>query len=154
MADALGLGVVAWSPLAGGLLARKYRRADLAAAPEGAAVTGSRRDVIAAMGGMTERGLDIADVVGGVAEEQGVTASQVAIAWLLARPIPVIPILGARTPAQLDDNLQSLEVTLTGDQLDRLDRASAVAPTFPHRFITGPMVRELIFGGANVARRR
>ena len=154
MADALGLGVVAWSPLAGGLLAGKYRRKDLVGAAESAAVTGSRRDVIAAMGGMTERGLDVADAVRGVAEELGVTPSQVAIAWLLARPIPVIPILGARTPAQLDDNLKALEVTLTSDQLDRLDQASAVPPTFPHRFIAGPMVRDLIFGGANVSPRR
>lgn len=150
MADALGLGIVPWSPLAGGLLAGKYSRADLAGAKAGAEVTGSRRDVIVAMGGMTERALGIADAVRVVAEELGVTSPQVAIAWLLSRQQVTTPILGARTPAQLEDNLGALDVTLTDEQVKRLDAASAVEPIFPHGFITGPMVRQLIFGGTNV----
>ncbi|MGQ9372030.1 aldo/keto reductase [Azospirillum sp. ST 5-10] len=154
MADALGLGVVAWSPLAGGLLAGKYGRSDLAGAQESAEVGGSRRDVIAAMGGMTERALAIADAVRDVARELDARPSQVAIAWLLARPVPVTPILGVRSPAQLDDNLGALGIALSEDQRARLDAASAVAPVFPHRFITGPMVRQLVFGGADVAPRR
>lgn len=153
MADALGLGVVPWSPLAGGLLAGKYSRADLNGAKTGAEVTGSRRDVIIAMGGMTERALGIADAVRDVAQELGATSSQVAIAWLLSRPQAPIPIVGARTPAQLEDNLGALDVTLSDDQLQRLDEASAVASIFPNSFIKGPMVRQLTFGGTNVPSR-
>ncbi|KFL29575.1 aldo/keto reductase [Devosia riboflavina] len=150
MADALGLGIVPWSPLAGGLLAGKYSRADLTGAKTGAEVTGSRRDVIVAMGGMTERALGIADAVSAVARELNASPSQVAIAWLLSRPQAPIPIVGARTLAQLDDNLGALGVTLSDEQTARLDAVSAVAPVFPHSFITGPMVRQLTFGGTNV----
>lgn len=150
MARALGLGIVPWSPLAGGLLAGKYSRRDLEGAQEGAAVTGTRKDVIAAMGGMTERALNIADAVAQVATELGVSSSQVAIAWLLQQRAGTTPILGARTPEQLADNLGALDVELGDDQIARLNAVSAVDPVFPNRFITGPMVQQLIFGGTKV----
>jgi aryl-alcohol dehydrogenase-like predicted oxidoreductase len=154
MADANGLGVVAWSPLGGGLLSGKYSRADLTGAKESATVTGSRREVIEAMGGLTERTLDIADTVRDIAREHDASPSQVALAWLLSRPVPAIPILGARTLDQLKSNLGALDIVLSDDQLRRLDEASAVAPSFPHRFINGPMVQQLIFGGAKVTGRQ
>ncbi|CAA0090200.1 Aldo-keto reductase IolS [Starkeya nomas] len=154
MAEALGLGIVPWSPLAGGLLAGKYGRNDLESAKEGAAVTGSRRDVIAAMGGLTERSLSIADAVRDIADEVGKPASQVAIAWLLARPCAPTPILGARTLKQLEDNLGAFDVVLDASQIARLDAASDPHPIFPHRFIAGPMVRGLITGGSHLPVRR
>lgn len=154
MADALGLGLVPWSPLGGGTLSGKYSRADLADAKEGAAVTGSRREVIAAMGGMTDRALDIADAVREVAVELGTTPSQVALAWLLGRPSAPTPVLGARTLAQLEENIAALQVELTDAQTAQLDAISATAQPFPQRFISGPMVAELVFGGARVATRR
>ncbi len=151
MAEAHGLGVTAWSPLSGGVLAGKYSRADLDNVAMGAGVTGSRRDVIAAMGGMTERSLAIADAVRNVAEEVGRTPAQVALTWLLSRPCRVTPVLGARTPAQLEDNLRALDLSLSEEQCSRLETASRLEPIFPLRFIKGAMARQLLFGGTNVA---
>ncbi len=154
MADAHGLGVLAWSPLAGGLLAGKYGTDDLAGATESPAVSGTRKDVIVAMGGMTKCALRIADTVRQIAGEIEVAPSLVALAWLLLRPTPSIPIVGTRTLVQLEGNLGVLDVDLTADQLARLGTVSAVPPIFPHPFIAGPMAQQLIFGGASVCGRR
>lgn len=88
--------------------------------------------------------------MGEVSDETGASRAQVALAWTLRHPAIVSPIIGARTLAQAEDNLGALEVTLTDDQLARLDRASAPAPIFPARFTTRPMVRQLITGGASI----
>ena len=66
------------------------------------------------------------------AEELGVTPAQVAIAWVRGGEGNVIPLVGARTAEQLDENLGALEVTLTDDQLTRLNEASAISLGFPH----------------------
>jgi diketogulonate reductase-like aldo/keto reductase len=76
----------------------------------------------------------------------------VAIAWLLAKPAVISPVIGARTFAQAEDNLAAVDVALSPKYLDRLDRASAPDPIFPSRFVRRPMVQQLIFGGASVAR--
>ena len=82
-----------------------------------------------------------------VGKELGVSAAQVALAWLRCRPVPVIPIIGARKLSQIEDNLRSLEVTLAPEQLARLDRASAVPLGFPHDFLARDMVKAIVFGG-------
>jgi aryl-alcohol dehydrogenase-like predicted oxidoreductase len=153
MAQALGLGVLPWSPLGGGILTGKYSREDLSD-DNAADVAMDRKGVIASSGHLNQRSLDIADVVGSVADELGVSRSQVAIAWTLAHPAVVSPILGARTLGQAEDNLGALDVVLSEDQLARLNAASAPAPIFPERFIGRPMAQQLIFGTSNFAGRR
>ncbi|WP_294173993.1 aldo/keto reductase [uncultured Sphingomonas sp.] len=152
MAQALGLGVLPWSPLGEGVLTGKYRRADLSG-ENAADVSTTRKGVIASSGHLNERSLAIADVVAEVARESGVTPSQVAMAWTLAHPAVVSPIIGARTLAQAEDNLGALAVALSPDQRGRLDAASAPAPTFPDRFMGRPMVQQLMFGGTAIAPR-
>ena len=67
-----------------------------------------------------------------LANELGVSAAQVALAWLRTRPGKVIPIVGASKLTQFEDNLRSLNVCLSSDQRERLDRVSAVSLGFPH----------------------
>jgi aryl-alcohol dehydrogenase-like predicted oxidoreductase len=152
MAAALGLGVLPWSPLGGGVLTGKYALSDIAESAE-SSVSATRKGVIASSGHLTKEAIEIAEVVRAVAQDVGTTPSQVAIAWTLAHPAVTSPVLGARTLAQAEDNLGALGVALSSEHLDRLDRASAPAPIFPGRFVRRPMVQQLIFGGASVDRR-
>lgn len=132
MAQTMGLGVVPWSPLAGGVLTGKYRRADLAPADSGRDGQFTRRDQVVGNGFLTARGLDIAEVVRGIAAEVGTTPSRVALAWTLRTPAVAASLVGARTQAQLEDNLGALKVELDPTQLSTLDEASAVDLGFPH----------------------
>jgi aryl-alcohol dehydrogenase-like predicted oxidoreductase len=152
MAAALGLGVVPWSPLGGGVLSGKYTRRDLAAADE-VGVPASRRGVIAASGHLTEQALRVADAVREVAAQVGATPSQVALAWVLAQPGVAAPIIGARTRAQAEENIGALRVSLSREHMEQLSGASAVAPIFPAAFVERPMVQGLIFGNTRVAPR-
>ncbi len=108
MAREMGLGVIPYSPLAGGVLTGKYSRADLTGGEPPAPTTAPARDLNAALGMLTERNLAIADVVQEVAAELGRTPAQVALAWTLRNPAVTAPIIGARTLAQLEDNLGAL----------------------------------------------
>ncbi len=152
MAQAMGLGVLPWSPLGGGILTGKYRREDLSE-DNGADVAQDRKGVIASSGHLNERSLQIADAVGVVADELGASRSQVALAWTLQNPAIVSPVMGARTVRQAEDNFGALEVAFSDEQLRRLNECSAVAPIFPGRFVDRPMTQQLIFGSARVPRR-
>lgn len=112
MADALGLGVIAWAPLGGGVLSGKYNRP-------------ADGDEARRLTDIEPAELEIAQAVGAVAEELGVPTAQVALAWLRAHG-GVIPILGARTATQLESNLGALDVELGPDQLRRLDEVSRI----------------------------
>ncbi|WP_019930883.1 aldo/keto reductase [Nocardia sp. BMG111209] len=153
MARELGLGVIPWSPLASGVLTGKYGRDDLGgeavAAPEG-----TRKNLAKAQGSLTERGLAIADVVREVAAELGHSPAQVALAWTLRNPAVTAPIIGARTAAQLEDNLGALEVEFEADHLARLDAASAIELGFPHEFLDRAMTRAVTFGDLKIEARR
>lgn len=129
MAETMGLGVICWSPLAGGVLTGKYSRGDLQTRNGARAGSGppSRRQVAAGNGFLTARGLDIADAVNEIAAEVGTTPSRVALAWTLLNPAVTAPIVGARSLAQLDDNLGALQVELDPRQRGRLDEVSARA---------------------------
>jgi aryl-alcohol dehydrogenase-like predicted oxidoreductase len=119
-----GLGLLPWSPLGGGWLTGKYSRDQR---PEGATRLGEdpERGVEAYSRRSTqERTWDVVDAVRAVAEEHQVPMGQVSLAWLLQRPQVTSVILGARTAAQLTENLGSVDLVLTADQVDRLDRAS------------------------------
>ncbi|WP_049574995.1 aldo/keto reductase [Nonomuraea sp. SBT364] len=124
MADELGMSVATWGPLAGGVLSGKFT----SGAPVGA---GTR----IAPGSVGEREHAAARAVLEVAAELGVTASQVAIAWTMARSRAVHPIVGASGPAQLRDNLGAAAVTLPGDALRTLEAAVPFSLGFPLDFI-------------------
>lgn len=146
MAQALGLGVLPWSPLGGGVLTGKYTREDAVTTGAQADIAATRKGVIASSGHLGEDAIAIGETVAGIAREVGVSAAQVALAWLLAQPGVTAPILGARTSGQLKDNLGALDLVLAEDQLARLDRASTPSPIFPGRFLQRPMLQQLIFG--------
>ncbi len=119
-----GLGVIVWSPLAGGLLTGKHKR--------DAAASGSRFDSVAAgdiwellkRSLFTEKNFSVVDKVGEIASKFGTTHTAVAIAWTIAQPGVTSSIIGPRTVEQLEDNLAATAVTLDADTLKELDRAS------------------------------
>lgn len=152
MAADLGLGVVPWAPLGGGVLTGTYTAADLKAAGS-ESPAGTRRDHAKASGTLTLRGLDIADVVVDVARELGVTAAQVALAWTLQNPSVVSSLIGARTVEQLQQNISALDVEFDESQLGKLQAVSAVDLGFPHEFLMRPMVRGVTTGNTTVRHR-
>lgn len=152
MALEMGLGVMPWSPLGGGILTGKYGKDDLRQQSE-TQVSATRKGVIASSGHMNARALDIAGVVVEIAREAGATPSQVALAWTLRHPAVCSPVIGARTLEQAQDNLGALSLRLSEAHIARLNEASVPAPIFPERFIGRPMAQQLIFGGAAVQRR-
>jgi aryl-alcohol dehydrogenase-like predicted oxidoreductase len=121
-----GVGVLVWSPLAGGLLSGKYRR-------NHQAPVGSRQ--LSDWGEppvYDPEGLyDIVELLIGIAAEHEVSAAQVALAWTLGRPGVTSLVIGARTGDQLADNLEAASLTLTGDERARLDQASAPPLIYP-----------------------
>jgi aryl-alcohol dehydrogenase-like predicted oxidoreductase len=139
MAKALGLGVTPWSPLGQGVLTGKYNRPG--------AAEGARLSREGMMPYLTERNLTIAAEVVAVAEQTGRSPSQVALRWLLQRPLPCIPIIGGRNVKQIEDNLSCTDFSLSADQMNRLDQVSRIELGFPHEFLTSPTVRSFAFGG-------
>ena len=138
MAESMGIGVTAWSPLAGGILSGKYTR------PGG--VTGpSRHDPKS----LDERQMAAARAVQAVADEVGATPSQVAIAWTAARSTSIVPIIGARSAEHLADNLGAADVTLTAEQVATLAAATDFRLGFPHDFING--IAPWVFGKGRIA---
>ncbi len=136
---ALGLGVVAFSPLGGGMLTGKYRKRN---GEKG------REEGFAGAGFQPENSAQrtaILDTLLAVAEEAGVTPSELAIAWVAAKGS--LPIIGPRTHAQLENNLGATKVTLSSEHLARLDEVSAIPPTFPATVLDDPRVRDLYTGG-------
>jgi aryl-alcohol dehydrogenase-like predicted oxidoreductase len=122
-----GLGVLVWSPLAGGLLSGKYRRG--APGPEGSRLLSGWdeppvRD--------QDKLYDIVDVLVAVAAARGASPAQVALAWLLDRPAVTSVIVGARTSEQLTDNLGAASLSLTADELARLEQVSRPPLLYPY----------------------
>jgi aryl-alcohol dehydrogenase-like predicted oxidoreductase len=159
MAREMGLGVVPYSPLAGGVLTGKYGREDLeegAAAPSPAAdgEDSNRKEFNRALGTVTERNLSVADAVREVAAELGRTPAQVGLAWTLQNPGVTASTVGARTPAQLADNLGALDVDFTAGQLARLEAASAVELGYPHTMLSGAHIRRVTSGDLRIEPRR
>ena len=94
------------------------------------------------------------DVVKEVATERGRTPAQVGLAWILQNPGVTAPIIGARTPAQLEDDLGTLRVDFTASQLARLDEAGAIELGFPHDMLARDTTRALTRGDLKVEPRR
>ncbi len=125
-----GLGVLPWSPLAAGLLTGKYQRGQTP--PEGSRLA-QWKDRYKSFD--TERNWAIVDALVAVASEIGKPPSQVALAWLLSRPVVSSVIFGARTVAQLDENLGAADLELAPEAVARLDAASAPELGYPYDFI-------------------
>lgn len=136
MADAFGMAVTAWAPMAGGVLSGKYTRGE---------PTDSKR---AAMnqGRLTERNLRIARAVDAIADELGVSSAQVATAWVRQRGANIIPIVGARKTSQVTDLIASLQVTLAPEHLSKLSEVSAIELGFPHDFTAIESIRQVVYG--------
>jgi aryl-alcohol dehydrogenase-like predicted oxidoreductase len=141
MAQALNIGVTAWSPLASGILTGKYHG-------HGSSEAGRMNsDMIKGFmpeARLTER---VVTAVKTVADEAGRSMAQVALAWLRYRPVPVIPIIGVRKLSQFQDNMASFDVTLSAGQLKTLDEASRIELGFPYELYTREMVRGIRYGG-------
>ena len=137
MARDFGMAVTPWSPLAQGALTGKFLD-DSADKDARLIKDGNRRNSKY----QNERVNQIAQATVDVAKRKGVSPSQVALAWLLAQPGVTSPIIGARKLDHLADNLDSVSVELTSDDLAALDGPSQVDPGFPHDFLTGvdPMI--------------
>ena len=122
-----GVGIMVWSPLAGGLLSGKYRRDQ--EWPEGArGLTDWNEPPVRDPDAL----YDVVDVLVEVAEGRGVSAAQVAIAWLLGRPGVSTVVVGARTDEQLADNLAAADLELSAEERARLDEVSAPPLLYPH----------------------
>jgi aryl-alcohol dehydrogenase-like predicted oxidoreductase len=145
MAKAFQLGLVAWSPLAGGLLSGKYHSDGKHA---GGKAEGRLSNEAAKPFLRTGERVDrIVSALKKVSQEVGRSPAQVALAWLRYRDIPVIPIVGASRVSQLQDNLASLEVELTPEHVSALDKASTIEMGFPHDFYEIEMVKAFRYGG-------
>ncbi|WP_129790442.1 aldo/keto reductase [Sphingosinicella sp. CPCC 101087] len=117
-----GVGLMVWSPLAGGFLSGKYRRG---------ADTDGRRATFDFPPVDLERGYAVVDVLDELAAAKGRSVAQMALAWLLHQPAVSTVIIGARRREQLDDNLASVEVELTAEEVARLDEVSKLADEYP-----------------------
>jgi aryl-alcohol dehydrogenase-like predicted oxidoreductase len=118
-----GLGLLVWSPLAGGFLSGKFTRdtGDEAA----------RRAKFDFPPVNKEKGFDILDVAKVIADRHGVSVAQIALAWILANPTVTSVIIGARKPAQLEDNLKAIDVRLSAEDMKALDEVSKLTTEYP-----------------------
>lgn len=132
MANALNLAVTPWGILGAGVLTGKYRD----------------KDAVKRLEKADEKVLAVGDAVVAMARKLNVTPSQVAIAWVRRQQTkaPIIPILGTRSLAQLEDNLGALDVHLTDEQVAELSAVSKIERGFPHTFLDDGYPRTLIFG--------
>ncbi len=138
MAKAFDLALLAWAPLGGGVLTGKYKSAADAEQPDVRIKPASRR--------LAERNLEIARAVVQIAAEIGCTPPQVAINWLRRQDGIVIPMLGARTLAQVQNNLGCLDVELPDAAAAKLDEVSRIALGFPHDFTAQESIRGIVYG--------
>ncbi len=141
MAKALNLGLVAWSPLSGGVLTGKYNTGG------GAENVRYSNEMMQGFLPQRERQDRVVATLSRVGKEAGRSLAQVALAWLRYRDIPVIPILGARKLSQFEDNLASLSLTLAPEQVAALDEASRIELGFPYEFYERELVRNFAYGG-------
>jgi aryl-alcohol dehydrogenase-like predicted oxidoreductase len=117
------LGLMVWSPLAGGFLSGKYNRN--AATAEGRRVNFDFPPI------NKEKAFDIIDTMQKIAHNKDVTVAQIALAWLLHQPVVTTVIIGAKKQEQLHDNLKAVDVTFTEEELAQLDEVSRLAPEYP-----------------------
>ena len=125
-----GLGILPWSPLAGGFLSGKYVK-DQPPPPGVRLEKWAERFAEFA----TERGFRVLDAVNALAREKQTTAAAISLAWLLAKPQVTSVIFGARSEHQLEDNLKAAGVKLSAEDVQKLDQASAIELGYPYKFM-------------------
>lgn len=128
--ERFGLGLLPWSPLAGGYLTGKYKES----VPKDARYT-SPKFKSTHEKWVSEKNKLILEKVEQIAKETSATASQVSLAWLISKPYVSSVIFGARTPSQLEENLKSISLKLSSSQVEVLDAVSAVDAGYPYQFI-------------------
>ena len=134
LAEYAGLAVLPWSPLGGGMLSGKYRPGETPAANTRAADR-TPSAVLMRMRIQEERNFAVAQTVADLADEVGKTMAQVALNWVLHAPGVTAPILGARTVAQIEDNLGAIGWRLDAVARQRLEDASGIDRGYPYDFI-------------------
>ncbi|MDP9085863.1 MAG: aldo/keto reductase [Pseudomonadota bacterium] len=137
------MGVMPWSPLAGGFLSGKYQRGNTADTGRlsGANPFGDSKFV--------DRNWDILDALKAVAAEIDLPAAQVALAWTLARPGVASTLIGASKVSQLESNIAATEIQLAPKHMQRLNEASAPPLGFASGLVQSP-IRRMVFGGQDV----
>jgi aryl-alcohol dehydrogenase-like predicted oxidoreductase len=140
MAQELQLGITPWSPLKSGVLSGKYTRSNAGQ------VTADRSAFISAS--LNEKTWSIVDQLQVIAKAHDSTVARVALAWVQAQPAVTSTIIGARRLAQLDDNVKALEVSLTADELGKLD--ALTKPTFGFPQSMQPVFPAIHNGGTTV----
>jgi len=118
------MGLMVWSPLAGGFLSGKYRRGK---DPEGE----SRRKEFDFPPIDKEKAYDIVDLMEEIAGNHDASVAQIALAWLLHQDVVTSTIIGAKRKEQLEDNLKALDISFTDDELQKLDEISRLKPEYP-----------------------
>jgi aryl-alcohol dehydrogenase-like predicted oxidoreductase len=129
----LGTSLVAYSPLGRGFLSARFRSIDELAPNDW------RRGNPRFQGEQFRRNLAIADIIGAIARDKGVTPAQLALAWVLAQGEDVVPIPGTSNAQRLEENVRSLDVVLTTDELNRLERAAPKGAVVGDRYEPGMM---------------
>lgn len=151
MCQELGLGLVAWSPLGGGLLSGKYRPNVDAQAQEAGRIKTTAAVATPALNKLTPRNWEIVAALESVAQALGQPMARVAINWLAGRPALSSVTLGATRLEQLEDGLCALDFELPRELRDRLDQVGALPSLFPYNFLGA--VQPRLHGGASVSAR-
>ena len=124
MLEAEKMGLLVWSPLAGGLLSGKFSRDNQS--PEGSRRSGFDFPIVD-----KKRAWDVIDVLRPIAEAHGCSPARIALAWLLAKPVVTSVLVGAKRLSQLEDNIAAVDITLSDEELRQLDEVSELPPEYP-----------------------
>jgi aryl-alcohol dehydrogenase-like predicted oxidoreductase len=138
MAGEFGLGITPWSPLSGGALSGKYTRSN----------AGQREGDRGALLDVNEKTYDVVDELEIIAKAHNTSVASVALAWVHAKPGVTSIIIGARRMSQFEDNIRALDVTLTAEELARLDAITEPTLGFPQSML--PMAPSMINGGTTI----
>ena len=138
MAAALGLSAVAWAPLGSGLLTGRYGDAK---------AQGRLTDVEMYQGSLGGDRIAAATALTDIARAESMTPAQAALRWLMQRAARIIPVVGARTAAQMKENMAAADVSLSDAARARLDTLAPPALGFPHDFLKSPVVQNLMYAG-------
>ena len=138
MAGEFGLGITPWSPLSGGALSGKYTRAN----------AGQHDSDRGALLDLNDKTFDVVDELEIIAKAHETSVASVALAWVHAKPGVTSIIIGARRMSQFEDNIRALDVTLTADELARLDAITEPTLGFPQSML--PMAPALVNGGTTI----
>ena len=122
--EAEKMGLLVWSPLAGGLLSGKFSRANQSA-------EGSRRSTFDFPIVDKERAWNVVDALTPIAEAHGCSAARIALAWLLSKPVVTSVLVGAKRLGQLEDNIAAVDLALSDEEIRRLDAVSELPPEYP-----------------------